>query len=382
MKAIYIVSVSVLLCGLGVLLLLRWMVASPPETARQSVELTRMVPRPGSPTPPQPVLGGPLGHGDELRSAFSSFAVCEITGSKLVRLSLNPGAWGRQILCDAQHWSGLSAADGTDEYLALVFVGRRGEWLMLRDRRSGQTREIHGCGPSAEGPTSCHIHSPSFSHSGRKLAFMVSQTPESYDWDDHTLYVHSLDTGETKAVWTGDIVAADMFMPYESVQPLPWSPDDTKLLLGVPGDRILEVPLGNGPVREVAKGYLPAGYISADRLLVLRKVGGKDERFRLVSCRPDGNHEEALLDIYGPHEMCAPLIWPDGRHVSIVALNYPNRRPQKGPFQYTLVVSLPDLNWSLLDAEITSCWAADAAPATQPATSPDQAGGDDAGPEE
>ncbi len=200
------------------------------------------------------------------------------------------------------------------------------------------------------------IHSLSLSHSGKLLCFMVSSDNTWGNWRNQSLMIYDVERRSLRTVWHGDIAPPLMYNPYEWAQPLPWSIDDTYVLVSTSHGDIISVDVETEEEKKICEGYLPVGFVSRNRLLVLRRSGGwwGLPKWSLVEHDLNSRTTTLRVAITGPTEMRGPLISPDGKHVLFVAMIFPDGKEIMGVFLYTLIIRLGDLKHALIHAEITA----------------------------
>lgn len=233
-------------------------------------------------------------------------------------------------------------------------VGESGEKLQMLDKQ-GVTTAIFAARTLRWSDGHRFIHSLSLSHSHRLLAFMVSS---DNSWRGHTLFVYDLDARKPTTIWKGDIRGPrEMFSPYAWVQPLPWSLDDRSILISTPSKGIVSVDIAKRTVEKLCKGYLPIGFIRPEAVLVLERYRGwpwEPPAWIIARHNLKTNETARLVRVHGPSEMRAPVVSPDRAYLSFVALIYPGGKRQYGINHCTFLVSLKDLKYALIDAEVTA----------------------------
>ncbi len=200
-----------------------------------------------------------------------------------------------------------------------------------------------------------HIHSLSLCHSGKLLAFMVSGDNEWANWDNHSLKIYDFEKKTTTHIWSGDIGGPQgILSPYEWVQPLPWSPDDKKVLVSTSNGKILSIDVRTGTESKLCNGYLPIGFVDADRCLVLkRRAGWFSTSWRIIGIHLPTKKANPIIDITGPREVRAPLVAPGGDYISFVVRIRPYFGA-KGVYLYSLVLRIDDFRYALFEAEVTA----------------------------
>ncbi len=243
------------------------------------------------------------------------------------------------------------------EKLLLVGPPFPGEKLQIVRGKEGP-ETVLGTTLARVNADSKHIHSLSLSHTGNLLAFMVSGDKEWGNWDNHTLKIYDCAKKSTRDIWRGDIGGGGMIDPYKWVQPLPWSPDDKKVLLSTSNGKIISIDVSTGSESELCNGYLPIGFVDADRFLVLRRSAWWFSRsWRIIRFDLRSKRAKPIVDISGPVELRAPLVSPGGDYVCFVGCILP-RLYSLGVHLYTLVLRLDDLKYALFEAEVTA-WCSD-----------------------
>lgn len=224
---------------------------------------------------------------------------------------------------------------------------------MIGDK--GLPERIFSTNRAADGGDPRHIHSLSLSHSGRHLAFFVSADNRWRNWRNQSLMIYDTEKKTIQEIWKGDIQGSEVILnPYEWVQPLPWTPDDKKVLLSTSSEKILSIDIDSGAETNLCNGYLPIGFVEKDRYLVLKRGSLLSTyKWRISSFDLQTGKETAIVNIAGPAAMRSPLVSPTGEYVSFVTRIFP-LLPGKDLYLYTFIVRLDDLSYALVEAEITA----------------------------
>ncbi len=323
------------------------------ETDAPTIDLLPLVPWKSSDS----LATGPLVREKDFARVLKSSELLEVYRGRAVLVNAETEGLARTDLFKLPEgsWS-LKCAVKAPKTLLVVEENAAGEFIKLVPAGGAPPRTVFSVPRPKRGGDIRHIHSLSLSSSGRRVAFMVSESNRWCDWRNHTLMVCDLPDGKAKAIWKGHINGpSELLNPYQWVQSLPWSPDDREVLVATGSGRIVSVDIAEAGTQDLGPGFLPIGFTKDRELLVLKRKGPIHPPSWLVVRRNTQTMaEQAVVRITGPAELRAPLLSPDKDHISLAGMIYPGGEGTKGVHQYTCIIRLADLKHALLGAEVIS----------------------------